>query len=129
LPIVIGDACACQKPEQEAAAMHRINNFFAPVILVRHLRAASPSTRLISGTAKNTQRRPIERSARNMGRLLALIACAACDPDVWSGRALQENFDRDGGCAVLHQCIRPLIGAFCAPGYHGYQRACDLITG
>jgi nicotinamidase-related amidase len=32
LPIVIGDACACQKPEQEAAAMQRINNFFAPVI-------------------------------------------------------------------------------------------------
>jgi len=51
------------------------------------------------------------------------------DPDVWSGRALQENFHRVGGCAVLHQCIRPLIGAFCAPGHHGYQRACDLITG
>ncbi len=32
LPIVIGDACGCQKPEQEAAAMGRINNFFAPVI-------------------------------------------------------------------------------------------------
>lgn len=32
LPIVIGDACACQKREQEAAAMDRINNFFAPVI-------------------------------------------------------------------------------------------------
>lgn len=32
LPIVIGDACACQKPEQEAAAMERINNFFAPAI-------------------------------------------------------------------------------------------------
>jgi hypothetical protein len=32
LPIVIGDACACQFPEQEAAAMDRINNFFAPVI-------------------------------------------------------------------------------------------------
>lgn len=32
LPIVIGDACACVKPEQEAAAMDRINNFFAPVI-------------------------------------------------------------------------------------------------
>src|SRR5262245_8283141 len=28
--------------------------------------------------------------------------------------------------AVLHYCIRPLIGA-CAPGHHGYQRACDLI--
>ena len=30
------------------------------------------------------------------------------DPNVWSGRALQENFHRVGGCAVLHQCIRPL---------------------
>jgi hypothetical protein len=30
---------------------------------------------------------------------------------------------------VLHQCIRPLIGAHCAPGHHGYQRACDLISG
>ena len=34
----------------------------------------------------------------------------------------------DPGDAVLHQCIRPLIGA-CAPGPHGYQRACDLISG
>lgn len=32
LPIVIGDATACQQPEQEAAAMERINNYFAPVI-------------------------------------------------------------------------------------------------
>jgi hypothetical protein len=30
--------------------------------------------------------------------------------------------------AVLHQCIRPLIGA-CAPGQHGYQRARVLING
>ena len=41
LPIVIGDASGCQKPEQEAAAMERINNFFAPVIsadtFVKHL--------------------------------------------------------------------------------------------
>ena len=29
---------------------------------------------------------------------------------------------------VLHQCIRPLLGA-CAPGHHGYQRASDLISG
>jgi hypothetical protein len=36
---------------------------------------------------------------------------------------------RVGGCAVLHQCIRPLIGAFRAPGHHGYQRACDLVSG
>jgi len=32
LPIVVGDATACQKPEDEAAAFRRINNFFAPVI-------------------------------------------------------------------------------------------------
>jgi hypothetical protein len=30
--------------------------------------------------------------------------------------------------AVLHYCIRPLLGAV-APGHHGYQRACDLIPG
>ena len=29
---------------------------------------------------------------------------------------------------VSHQCIRPLIGA-CAPGHHGYQRDCVLISG
>jgi nicotinamidase-related amidase len=32
LPIVIGDAADCQKPEDEPAALRRINNFFAPVI-------------------------------------------------------------------------------------------------
>ena len=29
----------------------------------------------------------------------------------------------------MHQCIRPLIGACGAPGHHGYQRACVLISG
>jgi hypothetical protein len=48
------------------------------------------------------------------------------DPFVWSGRALQEVFV-ELSVAVLHQCIRPLIGA-CAPGHHGYQRACVLIS-
>lgn len=32
LPIVIGDATGAQRPDQEAAAFERINNFFAPVI-------------------------------------------------------------------------------------------------
>jgi hypothetical protein len=31
--------------------------------------------------------------------------------------------------AVLHQCIRPPIGASRAPGHHGYQRACGLTSG
>ena len=51
----------------------------------------------------------------------------AIDPNVWSGRALQEVFV-ELSVAVLHQCIRPLVGAF-APGHHGYQRACVLISG
>src|SRR6201993_270512 len=55
-------------------------------------------------------------------------ATAAFDPNVWAGRALQEGFVNLSD-AVLHQCIRPLIGACGAPGHHGYQRACDLITG
>jgi hypothetical protein len=37
------------------------------------------------------------------------------DPIVWSGRALQKVFV-DPADAVLHQCIRPLFGARCAPG-------------
>jgi hypothetical protein len=61
----------------------------------------------------------------------------ANDPYVWSDRASQcmvrpcvaRGFRRSGGCAVLHQCIRPVIGACCAPGHHGYQRASDLISG
>ena len=48
------------------------------------------------------------------------------DP-VWSGRALQEDFN-ELAVSVLHQCIRPLVGGD-APGHHGYQRACDLISG
>jgi hypothetical protein len=50
------------------------------------------------------------------------------DPNVWSGRASQEDFV-ELAAAVLHQCIRPPIGACRAPGHHGYQRACVLISG
>ena len=50
------------------------------------------------------------------------------DPNVWSGRASQE-VSSSWRCTVLHQCIRPWIGARSAPGHHGYQRACDLISG
>lgn len=38
---------------------------------------------------------------------------AAFDPDVWSGRTVQEDFD-DPADAVLHQCIRPRLGAQCS---------------
>src|SRR6516225_7476620 len=39
-----------------------------------------------------------------------LAATSGFDPDVWSGRAVQEVFV-DPADAVLHQCIRPLFGA------------------
>jgi hypothetical protein len=52
----------------------------------------------------------------------------ANDPNVWSGRALQEFFV-DPADSVLHQCIRPLVGVCCAPGRHGYQRARDVFSG
>src|SRR5215469_4321401 len=40
-----------------------------------------------------------------------------------------RGFFVDPADTVLHQCIRPLLGACCAPGHHGNQRACDLISG
>ena len=55
------------------------------------------------------------------------VSFSEFDPTVWSGRAVQEVFV-DLVDAVLHYCIRPLIGAS-APGHHGYQRAYDLILG
>ena len=53
-------------------------------------------------------------------------ATSAIDPNLSSGRAVQEVFV-DLANAVLHQCIRSLIGAL-APDHHGYQRAGDVIS-
>jgi hypothetical protein len=58
-----------------------------------------------------------------------VAATAACDPNVWTGGALQEKIGEDGVVLVLRQCIRPLGGAQVAPGHHGGKRACDLISG
>src|SRR6202048_1964510 len=44
------------------------------------------------------------------------------------GPAVRCKWFAELAVSVLHQCIRPLIGAF-APGHHGYQRACVLISG
>src|SRR5262245_4925080 len=64
----------------------------------------------------------------DMGRRTVPIISAASDP-MYVGPCVARGLLRVGGFAVLHQCIRPLIGAFCAPGHHGYQRACDLVSG
>ena len=65
---------------------------------------------------------------QNVKKVLANPEPSTHDPNVWSGRALQEDFV-ELAAAVLHQCIRPLIGACGAPGHHGYQRACVLVNG
>ena len=58
----------------------------------------------------------------------AVVKCSeVLDPNVWTRRALQEKAVRLG-CTVLHQCIRPRIGAH-APDHHGNPRASDLING
>ena len=62
-----------------------------------------------------------------LARML-LTPCRSLTRMYGSGRALQEVFI-DLASAVLHQCIRSLIGARCAPDHHGYQRACVLISG
>jgi hypothetical protein len=49
------------------------------------------------------------------------------DPNVWSGRAEQEDFVEVvvSGLASMY----PAFGWSIAPGHHGYQRACELISG
>jgi hypothetical protein len=65
----------------------------------------------------------LSKSCRRRPRSLA----AEIDP-MYGPAVRRKRFGRSVGFSVLHQCIRPLIGA-CAPGHHGYQRACVLITG
>ena len=53
---------------------------------------------------------------------------SACDPHVWSGRALQVDFAElaVSGLASMY----PVSNWSCfAPDHHGYQRACDLVNG
>src|SRR5690349_18011506 len=50
----------------------------------------------------------------------------AVDP-MYGPAVRRKRYSSRRWTAVLHQCIRPLIGARDAPGHHGYQRACDLV--
>ena len=83
--------------------------------------AATPAAS--TGRTRDRTRPMLQKRQKALAR-----APSTRDPNVWSGRASQEVFV-ELAVAVLHQCIRPLIGAFGAPGHHGYQRACDLISG
>ncbi len=66
---------------------------------------------------------------RCQGTYLGHRKSVAHDPECMVRPCVARGFRRSGGCAVLHQCIRPVIGAHLAPGHHGYQRACELFSG
>ena len=59
--------------------------------------------------------------------LVADIAKTTLMTRMYGPAVRRKRFSSSWRFWVLHQCIRPLIGACCAPGHHGYQRACDLI--
>jgi hypothetical protein len=96
------------------------------------LRPTRCATAIIQSSRHSSGERAARKHADEVGAAalhcnIVLTESVGFDPNVWSGRAMQE-ISSTLADAVLHQCIRPLIGA-CAPGHHGYQRACDLITG
>src|SRR5215831_13772308 len=65
----------------------------------------------------------------DIGRSCCLLWSDVIDPHVWSGRALQEDFSEFEGCGGLASMYPAFDWSLCAPGHHGYQRACDLISG
>src|SRR5262249_1770081 len=69
------------------------------------------------------------RGKADMGRRIVPMISDAIDPYVWSGRALQEDFSEFEGCGGLASMYPAFDWSLCAPGHHGYQRACDLISG
>ena len=73
--------------------------------------------------------RPTSSRSVRRGRSEVTGGCRNDANDPMYGPAARcKRFSSICRFAVLHQCIRPLIGAF-APGHHGFQRACVLING
>ena len=68
------------------------------------------------------------RSEADVERFSVCADPVAFDPDVWSGRASQEVFVElvVSGLASMYPAFGWSDGA---PGHHGYQRACELISG
>ena len=75
------------------------------------------------------RRKPLATRGRTIhqGQERLFAGAAVRDPDVWSGRALQEDFAdlSDVGLASMYPASHWSVSA---PGHHGYQRACDLIS-
>src|ERR1700676_1002335 len=85
---------------------------------MQYARAAPPEPSRGSGLvlSHRTDMLPLSsdvRCLRQSGKHLLFESISHFDPDVWSGRALQEDFV-ELAAAGLHQCIRLLIGALCS---------------
>jgi hypothetical protein len=90
-----------------------------------------PPRRNTSGFDPSRTVRSLERYVSNEpeSRLSLDIAKATRMTLMYGPAVRRKRFWSRCRLGVLHQCIRPLIGARQAPGHHGYQRACDLISG
>src|SRR6478672_5910292 len=56
------------------------------------------------------------------------LSSSQFDPNVWSGRALQVDF-AELAVSGLASMYPVSDWSWSAPDHHGYQRACDLISG
>jgi hypothetical protein len=119
-------------PSEQKRTLHRHRKIAvgsAHSRVARHARRNNPRTSDRSRSLSSWAARPA-----NMGnvrirrkRHAGAERGSGPDPNVWTRRALQEktmSLER----TVLHQCIRPRVGAP-APDHHGNPRAPDLISG
>ena len=99
----------------------------------RYPSAGSESRSRFSTACNAGRRRPSARDT--LGQVARLFECHAADGSCVNdfetamyGAAVRcKRLSSICRLAVLHQCIRPRIGACCAPGHHGNQRAYVLI--
>ena len=82
-------------------------------LLARSCQSGVSAVRSLSGGKRTSLGQPI---------------LVAIDPNVWSGRALQVDF-AELAVSGLASMYPVSDWSRSAPDHHGYQRACDLITG
>src|SRR5262245_59973186 len=115
----IGDAITLNRTEEDMG-------------FVRFPLRLPASTMTAFGTKRAQLSKPAHvrfRSEADISRASGAFRSDENDPNVWSGRALQEDFSEFEGCGGLASMYPAFDWSLCAPGHHGYQRACDLISG
>src|SRR5262249_48103754 len=114
--------CACTSASRTSTTSSAISN--AVSLRSRRRGEAAGSAQLLARVLINAQMSGFGGEAEILCSTRALPVLT----QMYGPAVRCKKTSPSGGYAVLHQCIRPLLGAFCAPGHHGYQRACDLIS-